>query len=131
MYVYLNVNPDKKRTTDCVIRGVSFVLDQDWETTFTHIAVECIKEHDMPEYNYVWAGYLRRRGFKRFMIPDTCPNCYTVKDFCRDNPVGTYLLVIVGYGSDGGHVVAVRDGNYFDIWDSGNEVPTYFWVKGE
>lgn len=129
MYVYLNVNPDKKRTTDCVIRGVSFVLDQDWETTFTHIAVECIKEHDMPEYNYVWAGYLRRRGFRRFMIPDTCPNCYTVKDFCRDNPVGTYLLVIVGYGSDGGHVVAVRDGNYFDIWDSGNEVPTYYWVK--
>ena len=129
MFVYLNMNPDKKRTTDCVIRGVSFVLDQDWETTFTHIAVECIKEHDMPEYNYVWAGYLRRRGFKRFMIPDTCPNCYTVKDFCRDNPVGTYLLVIVGYGSDGGHVVAVRDGNYFDIWDSGNEVPTYYWVK--
>ena len=129
MYVYLNVNPDKKRTTDCVIRGVSFVLDQDWETTFTHIAVECIKEHDMPEYNYVWAGYLRRRGFRRFMIPDTCPDCYTVKDFCRDNPIGTYLLVIVGYGSDGGHVVAVRDGNYFDIWDSGNEVPTYYWVK--
>lgn len=129
MYVYLNVNPDKKRTTDCVIRGVSFVLDQDWDTTFTHIAVECIKEHDMPEYNYIWAGYLRRRGFKRFMISDTCPNCYTVKDFCRDNPVGTYLLVIVGYGSDGGHVVAVRDGNYFDIWDSGNEVPTYYWVK--
>lgn len=131
MYVYLNVNPDKKRTTDCVIRGVSFVLDQDWDTTFTHIAVECIKEHDMPEYNYIWAGYLRRRGFKRFMIPDTCPNCYTVKDFCRDNPVGTYLLVIVGYGSDGGHVVAVRDGNYFDIWDSGNEVPTYYWVNEE
>lgn len=129
MYVYLNVNPDKKRTTDCVIRGVSFVLDQDWETTFTHIAVECIKEHDMPEYNYVWAGYLRRRGFRRFMIPDTCPVCYTVKDFCRDNPIGTYLLVIVGYGSDGGHVVAVRDGNYFDIWDSGNEVATYYWVK--
>ena len=131
MYVYLNVNPDKKRTTDCVIRGVSFVLDQDWDTTFTHIAVECIKEHDMPEYNYIWAGYLRRRGFKRFMISDTCPNCYTVKDFCRDNPVGTYLLVIVGYGSDGGHVVAVRDGNYFDIWDSGNEVPTYYWVNEE
>ena len=129
MFVYLNMNPDKKRTTDCVIRGVSFILDQDWETTFTHIAVECIKEHDMPEYNYVWAGYLIRKGFRRFMIPDTCPVCYTVKDFCRDNPVGTYLLVIVGYGSDGGHVVAVRDGNCFDIWDSGNEVPTYYWVK--
>lgn len=129
MFIFHNENPDKKRTIDCVIRGVSFVLNQDWETTFIHIAVECIKFHDMPEANYVWAEYLRSRGFKRYMIPDTCPYCYTVKDFCRDNPAGTYLLVIVGWGGSGGHVVAMKDGNYYDIWDSGNEIPTYYWVK--
>lgn len=129
MYVYCNVNPDKKKTIDCVIRGVGFVTDQDWDTVFMGIAVECIMYHDMPEVNYIWAGYLRRFGFKRYIIPDTCPLCYTIRDFCRDNPVGTYLLVIVGHGGDGGHVVAVRDGNYFDIWDSGNQVPTYFWRK--
>ena len=131
MFVYYNMNPDKNRTTDCVIRGVSFVTGQDWDTVFVHIAVECIMYHDMPEANHIWAGYLRRLGFKKHLIPDTCPICYTVKDFCRDHPVGTYLLVIVSYGIEGGHVVAVQDGNYFDIWDSGNEVPTYYWEKGE
>lgn len=130
MFVYLNMNPDKRHTIDCVIRGVSFVTDTDWETTFLRIAVECIKYHDMPEVNHVWASYLKQLGFKRYFIPDTCPVCYTVKDFCHDHPVGTYLLVIVGYGTGGGHVVAVRDGDYFDIWDSGNEVPTYYWTKG-
>lgn len=129
MFIYLNMNPDKRHTIDCVIRGVSFVTDSDWETTFLRIAVECIKYHDMPEVNHVWASYLKSLGFTRHLIPDTCPICYTVKDFCHDHPVGTYLLVIVGYGTTGGHVVAVRNGDYFDIWDSGNEVPTYFWVK--
>lgn len=129
MFIFHNENPDKKRTIDCVIRGVSFVTDSDWETTFIRIAVECLKFHDMPEENYVWAEYLKKCGFKRFMIPDTCPVCYTVKDFCIDHPVGTYLLVIIGYGREGGHVVAVRDGNYYDIFDSGNEVVTYYWER--
>lgn len=128
MFVYFNMNPEKKKTIDCVIRGVSFVTGNDWETTFLHIAIECIMHHDMPECNYIWAGYLRKEGFKRHLIPDTCPNCYTVKDFCTDHPVGTYLLVIVNYET-GGHVVAVRNGDYYDIWDSGNEVPSYYWEK--
>lgn len=129
MFIFHNENPDKKRTIDCVIRAVSFAMDQDWETTFVHIMVECMKQHDMPEVNSVWAEYLKSNGFKRYMIPDTCPICYTVKDFCNDHPIGNYILVIIAYGSEGGHVVAVRDGNYYDIWDSGNEVPTYYWVK--
>lgn len=130
-YVYLNLNPDKRNTIDCVIRGVSFVTGNDWETTFIRIAVECIKYHDMPEANHVWASYLRSEGFRRYSIPDTCPVCYTVKDFCMDHPYGTYLLVIVNHGIGGGHVVAACDGNYYDIWDSGNEIPTYYWVKEE
>lgn len=128
MFVYLNMNPDRRHTIDCVIRGVSFVTDKDWETTFMGIAVECIIYHDMPELNYIWASYLRKQGFTKHVIPDICPACYTVRDFCRDHPVGTYLLVILNYDR-GGHVVAVRDGDYYDIWDSGGEVPSYYWVK--
>ena len=123
------MNPSKRKTIDCVIRAVSFVLDQDWETTFIEIAVECVKYHDMPELNYIWSGYLRQKGFRRYIIPDTCPVCYTVRDFCSDHPIGTYLLVIVSYDSFGGHVVAVRDGDYYDIWDSGNEVASYYYFK--
>ena len=129
MFIFHNENPDKKRTIDCVIRAVSFVTDQDWDSTLVGIMIECIKNHDMPEVNYVWAGYLQKFGFEKHMIPNACPLCYTVKDFCRDHPEGTYLLVIIGYGSEGGHVVAVKDGDYYDIWDSGNEVPTYYWTR--
>lgn len=122
-YRFLNMNPNKRNTIDCTIRAVSLALGQSWDRTFIHIAVECLVYHDMPEANHIWAGYLRSRGFKRHIIPDTCPNCYTVRDFCYDHPFGTYIL------GTGGHVVTVIEGDYYDIFDSGNYVPIYYWEK--
>lgn len=78
---------------------------------------------DMPSANHVWESYLASKGFKRDMIEDTCPFCYTVKQFAHDNPQGVFLL------ATGTHVVAVENGNYYDAWDSGNEIPVYYWRK--
>lgn len=55
--------------------------------------------------------------------PYDCPDCYTVADFCRDHPNGTYILAIEG------HVVAVDHGDWYDTWDSGDEIPIYYWEK--
>ena len=49
---------------------------------------------------------------------------YTVEDFCIDHPHGVYVL-----GCDG-HVLTVVDGLYYDSWDSGGEVPIYYWERG-
>ena len=57
------------------------------------------------------------------IIPNTCPDCYTIADFCNDHPYGTYIL------ATGTHVVAVIDGDYYDTWDSGNEIPIFYWQK--
>ena len=122
-YVYYNPNPAGQRVGDCVIRAISKLTGQDWEQTYIGVAVQGYISYDMPSSNAVWAEYLRRRGFRRYVIPDTCPDCYTVKDFCIDNPQGAFLL------ATGSHVVTVIDGDYFDAWDSGAEVPIYFWTK--
>lgn len=124
-FIFYNPNPDKKLVGDCVIRAISIVMNQDWEKTYLDIALQGYTMKDMLSANHVWGAYLHNRGFKRYVIPDTCPDCYTVEDFCEDFPIGTYLLAI------GTHVVAVQDGNYFDTWDSGNEVPMYYWQKEE
>lgn len=78
---------------------------------------------DMPSANHVWGMYLKNKGFTRHIISNVCPDCYTVSDFCRDNPYGTFILAISG------HVVAVIDGDYYDTWDSGNEIPIYYWER--
>ena len=123
MYVFYSNNPLGINVGDCVIRAISKALDMDWDSTYLDLIGYGYKEKDMPSANHVWGKYLTDRGFKRFMIPDTCPSCYTVKDFCEDNPVGTFIL------ATGNHVVCIIDENYFDSWDSGNEIPIYFFQK--
>lgn len=123
MFIYFNPNPIGNHVGDCVIRAVSKVTNQDWEKTYMEICLQGYMLKDMPSANYVWGAYLFDNGFQRYVIPNTCPDCYTVKDFCRDNPRGLYLL------ATGSHVVAVQDGNYYDAWDSGDEVPIYYWQK--
>ena len=122
-YKFFNPNPSGKRVGDCVIRAVSFLTEQDWEETYLRITLQGFEMFDMPSSNAVWAEYLRRQGYKRYVIPDSCPDCYTVKEFCKDNSFGKFLL------ATGSHVVAVKNGDYYDAWDSGNEVPIYFWRK--
>ena len=84
----------------------------------------------MPSINSNWWAYLKDCGYKRNIIPDSCPNCYTVRDFCMEHPKGKYILFIPHSDREGvGHVVAVKDGNYIDTWDSGNCVPLVYWKE--
>ena len=123
MYIEYNSNPENKLVGDCVIRAISKVTDQDWERTYMEVCVQGFMMHDMPSSNSVWGGYLFTKGFRRYIVPDTYPKRYTVKQFCIDNPKGLYLL------ATDQHVVAVKDGNYYDTWDSGNDFPLYYWRK--
>lgn len=124
-FVKFNPNPDWNYVGDCVVRAISKITDKDWDDTYIALALQGYMMKDMPSSNHVWGAYLRSKGFNRYTIPNTCPECYTVKNFCADNPEGEFLL------STGTHVVSVDSGDYYDSWDSGDEVPTFFWVKEE
>lgn len=124
-YIFYNPNPAHQIVGDCVIRAISKLTNQEWEDVYSDITIQGFVMHDMPSANRVWARYLSMMGYERTLLPDSCPDCYTVKDFCLDHPTGKFLLAI------GDHVVAVEDGNYYDTWDSGNEIPIYYWKKTE
>lgn len=121
MFIEYNPNPSGKRVGDCVVRAIAKVFGMNWEDAFMRLAIQAIRMFDMPSANSVWGELLRENGYKRFVIPDTCPDCYTVRDFCRDHKHGKFVVALDS------HVVAVEDGNYFDTWDSGDEIPTYYW----
>lgn len=122
-FIEYNANPAANYVDDCTIRAICTVTNTDWEYTYLGVCTQGFIMHNMPHANVVWGEYLYKHGFRKGSIPDTCPNCYTVRAFCADNPVGTFLL------ATGSHVIAVIDGDYYDTWDSGNEVPIYYWRK--
>lgn len=125
MWVQYNPNPTGRSVEDCSIRAVAKALDIDWETAYILICSNGLAMGDMPHSDSVWGSVLREKGFYRKTIPNICPNCYTARMFCRDNPEGTFVL---GFG---GHVATVQDGNLFDAWDSSNEIPVYVWFRKE
>lgn len=125
MWIRYNPNPAGRNVGDCSVRAVSKALEIDWETAYDLISDAGYNMGDMPSSDSVWGAVLRQNGFYRTAIPNYCPDCYTVRDFCEDHPIGTYVL---GFG---GHVATVKDGDLYDSWNSSNEIPQFYWYKKE
>lgn len=123
MFKFYNPNPKGKLTGDCSVRAVSAALDMDWDSAYALMSANGFVMCDMPNANSVWGNLLHKRGFIREAIPNACPDCYTANDFCAEHPSGLYVL---GFGT---HVACVRDGTIYDSWDSGMEIPQYYWRR--
>ena len=117
-----NANPVNNTVGDCTVRAISKVLDQDWEKTYIDLCLQGYIMCDMPSANRVWGAYLKSKGYKRQLIDDDREN-YNVETFCTEHQNGRYILAISG------HVVAAINGYYYDTWNSGGEVPVYYWYK--
>ena len=123
MWKQYNPNPRSERVGDCTIRAIAKATGQEWDKVYAQLCLQGYIMADMPSANNVWGAYLKKEGYKRYIVPDTCPECYTVEDFCNDFPEGIFILALSG------HVVCVTDGDYYDTWDSGKEIPMYYWKK--
>jgi hypothetical protein len=123
MYKHFNPNPLNNYVGDCTVRAIAKGTGKNWQTTYMGLALKGYEMADMPSSNQVWDAYLRQKGFVRYSVPNECPECYTLKDFCRQYPKGMYVVALPS------HVVAVNDGDYYDAWDSGNETPIYYYKK--
>ena len=128
-YVFYNPNPAGKFTSDCVVRAIAKLMNFDWNTAYLNLSMSAFDTKSIISADEAWGEYLLDNGFKRYIIPDTCPRCYTVAQFANDNPRGRFLLKISGNTS--GHVVAVVDGDYYDTWDCGGCVPIYYCERGK
>ena len=105
--------------------AIAIATNKAWVDTYLDLCLMGMIMADMPSANSVTTAYLRNKGFQRKTVPDSCPNCYTIADFCKDHPKGTY---IIGTGS---HLTTVIDGDLWDSWDSSNECPVYYFEKME
>ena len=123
MWIYANPNPCREEEPDCVVRAIAIATGQDWDTVHWDLCMLSHLRCTMPSVNWLWGLYPGLNGFEKFLLPESCPECITIREFARRYPEGTYII------GTGNHAVAVIGGNYVDAWDSGDEVPSYFYRK--
>lgn len=125
MWQYINKNPRGRAVGDCTVRAIAIATDRNWYDVYLDLCLFGMLMCDMPSSNAVTTAYLKKNGFRRRTIPDDCPDCYTIENFCEDHPKGTF---VIGTGS---HLTTVIDGTLWDSWDSRNETPVYYFERNE
>lgn len=123
MWKEYNPNPTGVKTDDCAVRALAKVTDTDWETAYIRLVMNGFAMGLMPNNSATFSATMRKNGFYRKAIPNTCPDCYTVADFAEDNPDGTYVL------ASNNHTVAVVDGDIYDMYDSSSAIPMFVWYR--
>lgn len=118
MFVYFNNNPERKEVGDCVIRAISFALDIDY-----YDVINMLLENS----NY-------------FNCDALVKNCYGTLlsiDFKLDrfNGMGRTVEEVATDFSDSilimrtdRHLTCSKYGDWYDIWNCGNEIVDTFWV---
>lgn len=124
MWIEYNINPLGKRVGDCAVRAIAKALNITWEESFIALSLEGFDRADMPSSDAVWGSVLRKHGFERVIVPDSDIDNYTADNFTKEFFRGVYVL---GFG---GHVATVVDGNLYDAWDSSQEIPQFYWKRG-
>ena len=92
MYSHYNPNPRGNRVGDCVVRAISKALDMSWEDTYIDLTIQGYIMGDLLSSNGVWGAYLKAKGFARNVIPENCPDCYTIEDFANEHREGVYVI---------------------------------------
>lgn len=124
-FTYHNQNPHNRITGDCVPRAISFALNIPYNQVIM----------DMAEFQ-CQTGFSASDSEDRFLkkkynidkqqqLRHSDNTKYTVIDFIRRFPTGTYILRMPH------HLTVVKDGKNYDIWDctrSSNKVGIWWKV---
>ena len=124
--MYIHYQPNPVRTDgvgDCAVRAVAKATDLTWEQAYTELSTSGFLMGDIMNSDQVLAAVLRKYGFVRGYVPETCPDCYTVQDFAEEHPEGTYVV------KSDNHVATIIDGNLYDAWNSSQRIPLWYWQK--
>lgn len=124
-FTFYNANPKNKRTCDCVIRAISTITEKSWEETLLNITQFAIKYCQMVNDPKLYEKYLQSLGFVKHSQPRKYDNTkYTGTEFCK-----TFRPKACVAHIGGNHIVAIKDGKIYDIWNSENGCIGNYWSK--
>lgn len=122
----------KKHSQDCVIRAMMVATGWTWEQVFNALVPICLKLKDVPNSDAVYKKFFSTMGWEAKKV-EKIEDDYdyyrmrfpTIREFAAMHRKGTYIITIQG------HMVCIKDGDWYDVWDcSGYKVRKY-WVVNE
>lgn len=127
--LFLNLNPLKRRTGDCVYRALAFFLDVTWREALDEL-VAWAADQGLTSFNYrsVYTAFLLEKGYQRHRVP--CKGI-TVSEFC-DRFVEKGKMYILSCPR---HLTIVEWPEHLlepiivDTWDCGGKVVDGYWEK--
>lgn len=129
-----NANSRNNDTGDCVVRSISLAYGKDYDETHKEL-LALARSMRVEKYNYpvVVRKYLNELGHKgeikakNFYEGDN-NEPFTIEDFCKYNPHGTFILLNGKKPGDTDHLACVIDGHLYDSWDASKQYVTHIWV---
>lgn len=121
LWKYYNPNPKDKNTGDCAVRAIAKAMDITWEKAKLLLDAYSMEAAEVETSDLVWGRILAEHGFRMKAL--YCNDGCTLEGLCRKYPMGVYVVKLPN------HVVCIENGNYYDSWDSGKEIPIYCWEK--
>lgn len=133
---YHNQNPRNRITTDCVIRAISTATEIPYNQVVMEMAqLQCETGYDDGDAK-LYDLYLKQHGFVKHKQPRKPDNTkYTGKEWCKliqddfDWVMNSDQLARIVAHIGGGHIVAIIDGQVWDIWDCTHKTIGNYWIK--
>lgn len=116
-FVYLNVNPDKNKESDCVTRAISLACNLLYSTVRKKL-YHTAKLLDCEKLCPTCYAFLIQEVLGG--VPKNCENM-TVGEFADKNPYGIFLVRIDG------HITTIIDNTCYDTWNCLSTKPTNAW----
>ena len=110
-----NVNPQNKKTCDCIIRALSVVLDKPYEEMYRELFEYSLKVGWFTSDSRTYEHYLKHvLGIQKMPQPKKSDGSwFTIEEYFRGKRASgkTYLV------STRGHLTVVKDGALIDSWN--------------
>lgn len=124
-YYQPNDKDEKDEFGDCAMRALCLTEDIPWLDAYDLMykysrEIQCPMnckygfEHIMRKLGYEYVGISNKKGSKR----------PTVKQMSKKIKDGKKAIAVVA-----NHYVAMKDGNFYDTWDSGYKALYGYWIK--
>lgn len=115
-FVYYNPHPQGKIVEDCVKRALTKATQRDYHDI--QIELNRIKREvgaESYQCKTVWEEFLKRHGFKKVSFPAVKGEKRMTPNELAKKTNGLYVCQCAH------HLVCVKDGSYYDTWDSGDK----------